>query len=181
MNNLLKRWLFLGFMLAITLVLVWQAPPAEQADDTIVKAVSLNREPAMSMAVANPTFKLQARQASTTTPSNLFGLPAVAKLQKEVATKPVIITPTAPPVPYGFVGKMVENGQTKGFIQQGEVVLAVKQGDILDAQYKVMSIENDSVNVMYLPLNTPQSIRARLNIAPPPSTATDEEGNPLEE
>lgn len=179
MNNSLKRWLVLATMLAITLVLVWKAPPAEQAEDTIINAVPFKRELATPMMTANPTFNLQPRQANTSTPANLFGTPTIASPQKQIVTKPIIIAPTAPPVPYSFVGKMVENGQTKGFIQQGEVVLTVKHGDILNTQYQVMAIENDSIKVMYLPLNTPQSIRPQLNIAPPPSA--DEAEAPIEE
>ncbi|NOT15744.1 MAG: hypothetical protein HOP21_09270 [Methylotenera sp.] len=176
MNNTpLKRWLFLGIMLAITLVLVWKAPPAEQDEALVVNAVQVKREHTLATSVSNQiAFKLNARLSSTATPANLFGIPVIASAEKVIVAKPVIIVPTAPPVPYNFVGKMVENGQTKGFIQQGETLLTVKQGEVLDAQYKVVSIENEGVSILYLPLNTPQTIRAAPHIVQP-STPTDEE------
>ena len=162
--QVIKRWIFLGGALGITLVLVWKAPPKEhvasgQDKSSLVNAVqSRYLQQDNTLETSDTSFKLAKRVASADTQANLFAVQMTKQSIKNRGSRPAVVTPTAPPLPYVFVGKMTENGQAKGFIQVGETLLSVKEGEVLESQYEVISIGNDCVNVLYLPLNTAQSI-----------------------
>lgn len=64
--------------------------------------------------------------------------------------------PTAPPLPFRFMGRYVSNGQTTAFLEQGERSWAVKVGDSMDELYRVEGITENAVQLRYLPLNEVQ-------------------------
>jgi len=67
--------------------------------------------------------------------------------------------PTAPPVPYVYLGKL--DGSTlkpRVFLSNGDQLLIVSQGEVVDGQYRVESISDTDVVVTYLPLNQRQVI-----------------------
>lgn len=67
--------------------------------------------------------------------------------------------PTAPPVPYVYLGKL--DGSTlkpRVFLSSGDQLVIVSQGEVLDGQYRVESISDADIVLMYLPLNQRQVI-----------------------
>lgn len=67
--------------------------------------------------------------------------------------------PTAPPVPYRFVGKLeARNAAPRAFLAKGEALVIVSAGDTLDNLYKVESLGQTEVVLTYLPLNQRQTI-----------------------
>lgn len=67
--------------------------------------------------------------------------------------------PTAPPVPYVYLGKL--DGSTlkpRVFLSSGDQLLIVSQGEVVDGQYRVESISDADIVLMYLPLNQRQVI-----------------------
>lgn len=177
----IKRWLMLGLLLGATLLLVWKAP--KQDADTGVVLPKRVATQARSDIGASPSafateaqFRLVARQPSGDDVPDLFA--PLATMKPKIASAPVRpVAPMPPPLPYTFVGKMVENGRAKAFLQEGEALRTVAEGDMLGANYKVLGIENNGVKVMYLPLNSQQTIRKGLDIPPArvtPENADDE-------
>jgi len=68
--------------------------------------------------------------------------------------------PTAPPLPYAFVGMLQKGpGKPAAFLSRGDALLIVSAGDVLDNNtYRVESLGNSEVVLTYLPLNIKQSI-----------------------
>ena len=69
--------------------------------------------------------------------------------------------PTAPPLPYTFVGSYSPAGAPPVyFLSKGEAVLDVRVGDKLDGVYQLESAEGGQLVFVYLPLNIRQNISA---------------------
>lgn len=60
--------------------------------------------------------------------------------------------PVAPPLPYRYLGKWLEEGRLVVFLQAGNRSTPVKGGEVLDGQWKVDEITPRSVRFTYLPL-----------------------------
>jgi hypothetical protein len=87
--------------------------------------------------------------------------PFVAKLPpspspKIATTPPPPPVPMAPPFPYTFMGRMVENDTTTLFLTKQDQSYSVKLNGVLENNYRVDKIDNDQVIFTYLPLNTQQ-------------------------
>jgi hypothetical protein len=91
----------------------------------------------------------------------LFNAPPLPPLPKKKAP-PVVEAPppapVAPPVPYRFAGKVLKGGEEEVLVAKGEFVFPVKVGDTLDGVYKVESIGNDRIEVVYTPLGSKDRI-----------------------
>ena len=67
--------------------------------------------------------------------------------------------PTAPPLPYTFVGSFTDGDQaTVYFLTRNDRVYDVKPGDTLDQIYSVDAVENGQLLFTYKPLNIRQSL-----------------------
>lgn len=66
--------------------------------------------------------------------------------------------PSAPPLPFRYVGKLIANGKTEVFVMRGEELLSIASGQNIDGQYRVDAITESSIRFTYLPLKTRQSI-----------------------
>jgi hypothetical protein len=76
------------------------------------------------------------------------------------APAPAPAAPTAPPLPFSFVG-MVENGMGKpqAFLSKGDALLVVSAGELLENNtYRVDSFDANQVVITYLPLAIKQTI-----------------------
>src|SRR5882762_5159533 len=60
--------------------------------------------------------------------------------------------PTAPPMPYRYAGKLVQGGQQSVLLAKGDMLFPVNEGETLDGAYRVESIGETQVTLMYLPL-----------------------------
>jgi hypothetical protein len=70
---------------------------------------------------------------------------------------PPPVVPTAPPLPYTFMGSYTENGQdTVYFLSSGDRVYDVHLGDTIDQIYSVDGLENGALVFTYKPLSTRQ-------------------------
>lgn len=66
--------------------------------------------------------------------------------------------PTAPPLPFKYLGRMVDAGVTTIFVNHGNQNMGIKDGDVIDNTYKVESITDSSVTLTYLPLAEKQTL-----------------------
>lgn len=68
-----------------------------------------------------------------------------------------VAAPAGPPaLPYKFVGQMEDAGRVVVYLGQGEQVVLARQGETLDGQYKVVSIDPRQITFEYLPAGTIQ-------------------------
>ena len=71
-------------------------------------------------------------------------------------TKPA--RPQAPPVPYKYFGKMMEDAVPHAFLYHGDRVIVAKVGDVLANNYRIESIAPENVSFTYLPLGSRQVV-----------------------
>jgi len=63
-----------------------------------------------------------------------------------------------PPMPYRFAGKLLQEGRLQIFLAKDDVVVPVREGDTLDGTYRVESIGEAQITLMYLPLKHKEAI-----------------------
>lgn len=71
--------------------------------------------------------------------------------------------PSAPPLPFTYLGKLLDGDKLAVFIARGDEHYSVKQGETLDGQYKVENVTANAITFIYVPLG----IRQRLPIPAP--------------
>jgi hypothetical protein len=74
-----------------------------------------------------------------------------------VAPAPVA-APAAPPLPFSFLGKMLESDEWEVYLARGDQTHIVRVGQVLDGIYRVDKIEPPSLALTYLPLNQAQTL-----------------------
>jgi len=103
-------------------------------------------------------YALPERQALGAPQAQLFGphswQPKVSTAAR--ATKPA--APRVPAMPYRYAGKVLHEGKLKVYLAKGDEVFAVRQGETLDRVYRVESIEDTRIRLLYLPLRRMQTI-----------------------
>jgi hypothetical protein len=67
--------------------------------------------------------------------------------------------PVAPPFPYEYIGKLLEDGVLTAFFMQGNRVLSIKAGDTVDSVYRVDHMTGELMNLTFLPLKQSQVVR----------------------
>ena len=71
---------------------------------------------------------------------------------------PAPVMPSAPPLPFAFMGRMVEAERLTVFLVKGERVYLASEGDVIDDIYKLEKIEPTQLTLLYLPLNAVQTL-----------------------
>ena len=66
--------------------------------------------------------------------------------------------PGAPPLPFAFMGKMVEEDRLTVFLVKEDRVFMASEGDVIDGTYKLEKIEAEQLTLRYLPLETVQTL-----------------------
>lgn len=65
---------------------------------------------------------------------------------------------SAPPLPFVYLGKMVDQGGVTVFVAKQDSNYAVKAGDVLDGSYRVDAIAGSLMTLTYLPLDMKQTM-----------------------
>lgn len=68
------------------------------------------------------------------------------------------VEPSAPPLPFTFMGKMVEADRLTVFLVKQERVYMASEGDVIDDTYQLEKIEPGQLTLRYLPLKTVQTL-----------------------
>jgi hypothetical protein len=70
-----------------------------------------------------------------------------------------VAPPTAPPIPFTYLGELdAKTGKPQVFLSNGDRLLIVSPGEVVDGQYRVDAISETDVVLTYLPLNQRQTI-----------------------
>jgi hypothetical protein len=78
----------------------------------------------------------------------------------QVRTQPVQRVPTAPPLPFSYLGRFEQHGAaTLYYLVKDDRVYDVKIGDVIDDIYRVDSVINGQLMFTYLPLSSSQGLR----------------------
>jgi hypothetical protein len=169
-----RKRVFLG-VLAATVALVVFMPARE---DTSGAATGRAAAPGTAAATSGSALQADAsrglqlpeRPGLGRSRGELFGAPPPPPRKIEEA-KPEM--PVAPPMPYRFAGKVRQGADEQVLVSKGELVFPVKVGETLDGAYRVLSIGADRIEVVYLPLNSKDSIlvSSTLDVEPPEPVA----------
>lgn len=155
------RWTLLAVALAATIVasLIDLEPP----DVVPARGTSPARAQAASPAVSKPSAgqaeqfaraRFEPRAADLFAPHNWQPKP-VPPLPP--APPPPVAAPRAPPLPFVYLGKLLEDGQVMAFLGQGSRTHLLRRGDVL-APYRVDEITPSQMTLVYLPLNEKQQL-----------------------
>jgi hypothetical protein len=66
--------------------------------------------------------------------------------------------PHAPPLPFKFIGRYVEDGQTSFFLQSREQDIVVKVGDTVEQIYRVEAMTATALTFTFIPLSQKQTL-----------------------
>ncbi|MGU7780110.1 hypothetical protein [Burkholderia sp. PU8-34] len=140
------------------------APASQSALQSAAQSPSQSASAGTAAAVATPNEKLAALRAPVaveaandpfTASSWLPPPPVVAPTLPETRPAP----PTAPPVPFTYLGELDAKAEKpQVFLSNGDQLLIVSPGDVIDGQYRVDSVSESNVVLTYLPLNQVQVV-----------------------
>ena len=66
--------------------------------------------------------------------------------------------PTAPPLPFAYIGQIVEDQKVQVILARNDRVVTVFVGDNIDNQYRVESLKGGTLTLLYLPLAIRQTL-----------------------
>jgi hypothetical protein len=66
----------------------------------------------------------------------------------------------APPLPFQYFGKLIENGKTEVFVMSGEELVSIVAGQTV-GEYRVDKVTDSSISFTYLPLKMKQTLDLR--------------------
>ncbi|WP_185218995.1 hypothetical protein [Paraburkholderia dinghuensis] len=86
-------------------------------------------------------------------------LPPAPKVDVPEPPPPPPPPPMAPPLPFAYLGQLdAQAAKPQVFLSNGDDLLIVSTGDVIDARYRVESISDAEIVMVYLPLNQRQVI-----------------------
>ena len=162
-----RRRLVLGVVLCMTLAAALWVSQGEEAESAPDSAAAARPGPAHppsrreASADGTPPLLLDrlARRAPAGPNQDAFaGRSWVAPPPPVVEAPPA--APSAPPLPFTYIGKMQEGetGPLTIYLVQGEQAYSVKKGDVIDKTYRVESMDTTHIVLTYLPLAVKQTL-----------------------
>jgi len=161
--------MWVGF-LGVSAALAWAPGHWFSQEDSVAPFAAVRRpdkpaptglvSPAESVGAGLPAMKTE--QASRDLfPSQQWTKPqALATVTEQpVAAAPVVAAaPTAPALPFQFVGRMGDRDDLQVFLQSGEKLYVVRKGDVIDSTYRLDSVSANELDLVYLPLHQSQTL-----------------------
>ncbi|MDI2144483.1 MULTISPECIES: hypothetical protein [unclassified Pseudomonas] len=139
--------------------------PSDDADATDV-AVSAPAKATARGALPASNVKAGAAPIKDLSPAgDLFAskswkaAPTLASVTEQpVNPTPVVQAPSLPPVPFQFVGRLHDRSDLQVFLQDGEKIYVVRNGDVIDDTWKIAAISDAELSLVYLPLHLSQTL-----------------------
>lgn len=75
-----------------------------------------------------------------------------------VYISPTVSVPTAPSLPFTFIGRLVDGNEVTLFLSKNDHQYTVKEKDVLDETYRVDKIDEAEAVLTHLPTNTQQTL-----------------------
>jgi hypothetical protein len=119
--------------------------------------------PASPVALANLAGSLQPnkRLALQAEPKDIFLIKKpLSELAEKVRQAQRIAppAPTAPPLPFVYMGKILNDGNRAVFLTRNDKPYIARAGDVLDGTYRVDAIQPPTLELTYLPLSQKQTL-----------------------
>jgi len=162
------RWTIYGVLIGLALLI---GKVIERPENRAVATVTSPAAPARPDFVVSaegaraPQVELErlASRARAATTGNVFNDRSWGPLEAEEARRnvpppPPPPPPQAPPLPFTFMGKLIDDGKTIVFLTKADRNYVVRMGDTIDGTYRVDEIGEQSMTLTYLPLESKQSL-----------------------
>lgn len=120
--------------------------------DIVEDKVGRRSEPTLHIDVA----KLERAEAGLPTTDPFTPRAFVERNKPQPAAAPE--KPALPPLPFQYVGKVIEDGKQEVYVMRGEELLALARGQKIGNEYRVDRITGKSITFTYLPLKTTQTL-----------------------
>jgi hypothetical protein len=78
--------------------------------------------------------------------------------EQQLVVTPVVQVPTAPSMPFQFVGRLDDRSDLQVFLQSGEKIYVVRKGDVIDETWRIERISEKELSLVYLPLHLAQTL-----------------------
>jgi hypothetical protein len=181
-----QRWIVYAIMLLATVTAIRWAGGQDRADPRAAVVERPDRPArevpaAAGSADAVPTVQLERleRRAGGAPAGDPFQArswePPPTTVKRSLPPPP----PQAPPLPFAYLGKLVDGEQTTVFLAASDRNYVARAGDTLDGRYRVESIAEDGLALTYLPLGTKQVLPFAATAVPVASmAATKPRGKP---
>lgn len=167
-----QRWLIIGSLLLATLAagyMIDDEPPPEK-DKT--KKSATKTSVASSSTQASRRTSTSDKEGAVASLSLDFPGPAIIETEKEekaidpFRNKSWIVPPppappakpTAPPLPFQYLGKIMEDSGVRVFLNHQGKNLIVKAGDVINGVYTVADIAGNQITFLYIPLKEKQAL-----------------------
>ena len=161
------RRLALGIALAATIAAIVLAPPSDDDAAASVEPVRRERRAAREHEqLRDIAGEPSSSRALRTDVPTIFQVTTWAKpvarapAPKVAPAAPVPQEPQVPGIPFRILGRFVENGVAGMFVQYNDRTLVARAGDLIGDAYRVESIVDQTMTVVYLPMNVTQTIAA---------------------
>lgn len=69
-----------------------------------------------------------------------------------------VLPPSAPPVPFSYLGRVISEGRTRVFLAREDQNYVVGVGERINGEYRVDRIRKDVIELTYLPLGVRQAL-----------------------
>ena len=152
----------------VTVALAWLPEyfsPSDDADSTDIAMATPAKTAARGALPASTTKAKTAAIKDLTPAGDLFAgkswkaAPTLATVtETAVNLTPVVQAPSLPPVPFQFVGKLHDRSDLQVFLQNGEKIYVVRNGDVIDDTWKITGISDLELSLVYLPLHLSQTL-----------------------
>ena len=153
---------------AVAAALAWFPEYFKQADDSdpVVATVATpakGKAPGASTTASSAAAQVPIKDLSPA--GDLFAARSwkPAPVLGTVIEQPVVVTPevqvpTAPPLPFQFVGRLDDRSDLQVFLQSGEKIYVVRKGDVIDETWRIERISREELSLVYLPLHLAQTL-----------------------
>jgi hypothetical protein len=84
--------------------------------------------------------------------------PPIHPIQPVAPTPPPVIVPTAPPLPFTYLGRYGDSASRTVILSKGDRVYTVAVGEVIENTYRVEKLTTGTINLTYLPLNIEQHL-----------------------
>jgi len=154
-----KRQWFMGGALALTLgAVAWVSQfESSDADAAIANAphkTTRHESYAETAQRTTPGTEPLARYSDSV--KDIFATPVTQQPLPQMPQE--IAVPEAPPLPFTYMGRVVENGNELIFLATAQHNYMAHSGDILESNYRIDNIGNGQVVFTYLPLAITQTL-----------------------
>ena len=142
----------LALVTAASIVIGRERPALEVVEPSTARSQSTAAAPEIDLDKLRRSTEAGAPQNDPFAPHSFAPKPRAQRSVAAAAPAPK----TAPPLPFTYVGWVSQDGKTDVYVQRGEELISIAEGEKIEPDYRVDSITEESIRFTYLPMTTRQ-------------------------